>query len=611
MNPIKKNYNKNFKKILIIQEKSELDYIEKNEDKFKKYKKIIWFPTNFIDERTLKYIYADNFVNKNTKFHFDTLIDSKLSFFFEKVDQIIKSEISKIPKYINIFQNSKHDCKNYFDYYFNEFAKIECLIKNFQFKYIYIFSKKKTLFSTRLESIFKYFINSKIKVIRINMNHSNLNNINFYLDSMFEPYFFKKNNILKNKIRSYLKNIYVNKWSFQKNKILLIDANKDLLQNIAKIKSKKFKFINLQNIFFNKKDLKFSNDQTLKINSRIYRLKKYLNFLPKSKNFNYEYFFLDFVINNYKNLTSMTFDIFKFISKFDATHNFRLAIAQNELFYTNIIHDFFINKKKKYLALSHGGTIGHYKTWPIVSFYNLKTNKYSYYQSFSKKMESEMRNLLKKNKKSEPYNFFEIPHFFLTKLKENIKNREEKLNLKNIVYFAAPLDGYLDSKYEVHNEFNLLKIRKNFFNNVKNYNIILRIGYKSHINQLYKKFVNQNFKKIKIASDNLPINKLFEEADIIVCEGNSSVIIEALTVNKPIILFQRNYPSFTKATNELIKKRVIIYKNVKKIVALTKNFKSLNLESIDIYDNRLINKFYNYDSINSKIIIDRLENFLS
>ena len=54
-----------------------------------------------------------------------------------------------------------------------------------------------------------------------------------------------------------------------------------------------------------------------------------------------------------------------------------------ELPLANYINQLFNEKNIPSLALSHGGTVGHYDNWPCVFFY-LVNNKKSYYQVFSK-----------------------------------------------------------------------------------------------------------------------------------------------------------------------------------------------------------------------------------
>ena len=88
----KKKSEKNSNKIIIIQTKTELNYIEKN-NKFKDYKKIIWHPIDFNYIKSKKYLFANNFVKKKKKFHFTATIDQKLNQFFKKIYYTIKKKI--------------------------------------------------------------------------------------------------------------------------------------------------------------------------------------------------------------------------------------------------------------------------------------------------------------------------------------------------------------------------------------------------------------------------------------------------------------------------------------------------------------------------------------
>jgi hypothetical protein len=306
--------------------------------------------------------------------------------------------------------------------------------------------------------------------------------------------FFKKCSF-NEKIKSYIKNIYLNNLIKNKEKILIINGNFYLINSLKKSNNINFNFIYLQNFYFSNAKINLNIFKNKKIITKLKKIKNVLNFLPKNKYFDYKKFFLNFVLYNFKELTIYSFITHQFIKKLDNKYNFKLAIAQNEDFYSNIVHDYFINKKKKFLILSHGGTIGHYKKSPRVNFYNLNTNKFSYYQSFSLKIEYEMKKIINENYKNKDYNFCKIPHYQLLELKFLYKEQKNK-GKKNIVYFASPLNGYYDSKFNIHNEFNLLKIRENFFQNVKDYQIIFRTGYRSKIDQNYKKYAIQKFPNI-------------------------------------------------------------------------------------------------------------------
>jgi CDP-glycerol glycerophosphotransferase (TagB/SpsB family) len=109
----------------------------------------------------------------------------------------------------------------------------------------------------------------------------------------------------------------------------------------------------------------------------------------------------------------------------------------------------------------------------------------------------------------------------------------------------------------------------------------------------------------------MTLYKVFEIADIIICEGNSSVVIESLITKKPIILFKRDYPDFTHQSQKLIKKRILIYENLKNILKLTRQFKKLPFKNLKLNDKSFLNDFYDYKTANQTNFIRCLENFVN
>ena len=299
--------------------------------------------------------------------------------------------------------------------------------------------------------------------------------------------------------------------------------------------------------------------------------KKKLNFYKKKTIINLKEFFFDFINYLYPITYNTANNILKKLAYLNKKNNFEACISTYENFYANIAHDYFVNNNKKYLALSHGGTIGHYINSPRVPYYNLTTNLYSFYQSFS-----------------------------IITLK------------KEIVYFASPLDGYLDSKFGTHNEFNILKIREKFFNCTNKFIINYRQGYYSEINNKYTEYLLKKNNQINIVSSKIKIEEILNKNSIIICEGNSTAIIESLLTNNPIILFQRKFPKFNKESLDLLSKRVLILKNANEILNFFDNFDKniIRLNSLNNNDKSFLEKFYNYHNLKKNLINQSINNFL-
>ena len=597
---------------IIIQNEAELKYIKENSIKFKNYLKIIWFPTNFSGNKIKGFLNADNFLKKKYKINCDTEYDYKLNNFFYKIDFSIKKHLNIFPNYINVFQNSRHEFKTFFDYYYNEFAKIEYLFRRYNLKNIFIFKKKEKLFAYNLNYIFTLYKNKKIRIFHINKKLNNKSNIEFFTDSILIPPFIRYSYKLTDRLKSKIKNYIINKLFSDGKKVLIIDGNRYLLNSLKKIKNLNLNFENIQNFYLNEKNLKVSKKMNLKIKEEILKEMNSLKFLNKAGKIDVNKFFFDFIVNFYPKLFNTTLNIYNLVRKLDEKNNYYAAISQNEIFHSKIIHDYFINNGKKFLTLSHGGTIGHYKNNPRVSFYDLKTNKLSYYQSFSEEIKKEMKKLIYKNYKKKEFNLINIPHISLTELKNKYKFKKITNQKKNILYFASPLNSQVDSKFGIHNEFKILNLRKIFFSKIKDFNINLRLGYSSKINDMYAEYVKNNFKNINIVSNEIPLYKALENADIIVCESNSTTIIESLITKKPIICFQKTYPNFTKQSLRHLEKRILFLNTTKQIISFINNFDSMHLKQLNKknINNNFLEKFYNYKNLKNSIFIKNIKKFL-
>ena len=143
-----------------------------------------------------------------------------------------------------------------------------------------------------------------------------------------------------------------------------------------------------------------------------------------------------------------------------------------ELPLANYINQLFNEKNIPSLALSHGGTVGHYDNWPCVFFY-LVNNKKSYYQVFSKNFKKDLRKVLKIYNNKNLNQFVSIPHFGLYSLiKSDFYkfNKNQSNSLKRVLYICSPNFNIFDLKRGVHENYKLLNQKKiiNIFKNKKN-----------------------------------------------------------------------------------------------------------------------------------------------
>ena len=141
-------------KILLIQNNLEFNYVESKKKLFKNYIKILWYPVSFKIKNYDNYIIASNFLKLELKNNCDVNYEYSFNIFLKKIDLIIRKEIPFYDAKINILQNARGELKNFLDFYYNEFAKLDYLIKNFKFNKIYIFeTNEKKKFDLRLNYI--------------------------------------------------------------------------------------------------------------------------------------------------------------------------------------------------------------------------------------------------------------------------------------------------------------------------------------------------------------------------------------------------------------------------------------------------------------------------
>jgi len=599
-------------KILLIQNNLEFNYVESKKKLFRNYIKILWYPVSFKIKNYDNYIIASNFLKLELKNNCDINYEYSFNIFLKKIDSVIRKEIPFYDAKINILQNARGELKNFLDFYYNEFAKLDYLIKNFKFNKICIFeTNEKKKFDLRLNYILT-LIKKKIKIQKISISFGLLNlnkKLIFYHNHNLLPDFLKKQSFLK-KIKDEIKFFKNNKSIAKKKKILLFDATKEIVDIFNQHKTSS-NIMYLNSFYDNSKNLNISDNSKLIISKQLKKFlnKKKINFYKKKTIINLKEFFFDFINYLYPITYSAANNILKKLAYLNQKNNFETCISTYENFCANIAHDYFVNNNKKYLALSHGGTIGHYINSPRVPYYNLTTNLYSFYQSFSKRNTDYMNEIIKKNQ-DKNFNIIEIPHIKMTYIKKKLNFQKNKK--KEIVYFASPLDGYLDSKFGTHNEFDILKIREKFFNCTNKFIINYRQGYYSEINNKYTEYLLKKNNQINILSSKIKIEEILNKNSIIICEGNSTAIIESLLTNNPIILFQRKFPKFNKESLDLLSKRVLILKNTNEILNFFDNFDKniIRLNSLNNNDKSFLEKFYNYHNLKKNLINQSINNFL-
>ena len=122
----------------------------------------------------------------------------------------------------------------------------------------------------------------------------------------------------------------------------------------------------------------------------------------------------------------------------------------------------------------------------------------------------------------------------------------------------------------------------------------------------------KKFKQINILSKEKEIEDVLNKNSIIICEGNSTTLIEALLTNNPIIVFQRKFPKFNKESIGLLNKRVLLLKNTKEILNFLYNFDEniTKLNNLNNNDKSFIEKFYNYQNLKKNLIHKSIDRFL-
>lgn len=273
------------------------------------------------------------------------------------------------------------------------------------------------------------------------------------------------------------------------------------------------------------------------------------------------------------------------------------------------ISEVFNNSKIKSIFLSHGGTIGIYKSWPPVSYYYLKNKKNFIYLTFSKIIKKEMEKIQKKIKGVS--NIKVIPYYRHLPLKE-LSNSDLPKKINKIAYFFSPTYGLYESKVGIHNDINLNFFRRDlfeYFKKIKNLQINCKFaGSKKLVGSILQDLENQ--KNIKIISNSTPLNIIFKENDLIITEVNSTTLIEAQYSKKFVLALVKSYPSFLSNSEKEIKRRVFLFSKkenfFKKLDYLLKK-KTNSIDSKRLKDRKFLENYYSYSQINKKSIIKKFK----
>lgn len=589
------------KKLILINSQQELDYVNQKK-KYKDYLKLILQPEIEIKEDK-KILFLEKFKSKNF---------FKASIFFrKKLDNVLKKINIKFIKYFNLPNI------NFITYYGNHLKSlinvvifhqdaINNLVKKNRIKHVVLFkyvNNNDNLDNFYLDIIKSLKIEIKINFIKLNIKDNTIikkkfsNLVPSYIDEKFS---IKREFINQIKIKNISKK--------NKQNLLFTNYSKNM-QNIANILSAKFNIIFYDKIFFRYTSI---NQNQSSLNSFVNILKKensiYNEFIFY-KNFQTADIVMNFIqekINEIININLFHFNKINYILK-----KYKLSGIISE-YETNKTIQICDQSKYKVINLffSHGGTAGHYLNWPQVNIYNRDYHKNIFYQAFSKKI----KNYLLKNFrriKRKPINLLTLPNIDHLKYKDIKKSKKNSKKIK-IAYFCTTYSGNYESKVGIHDDYKLYLLREEIKKKIiesRNIQLNVKPGYNNR--NIKIKFLNGYDSNISYYKDDYPNEKIFEENDIIVCEVNSTTMVEALYTNLPIIIFKKDYPKFLNISKKLLKNRILFLNKEKDIL---KTFDKIDNNSKKIstnFNKDFIKLYYNIKNLNIEHIKLRLYRLFS
>ncbi|MAV83202.1 MAG: hypothetical protein CMI90_07065 [Pelagibacteraceae bacterium] len=594
------------RKIAFISSSIELKFLKK------KYKSLNDFLIITLDPSIVKkdIFTLEKFIGEKKLLHLDNhkfrIIYSN---FLKKIDKEINSYFNKN---YNFYLNSIHQQTKFVIYaknYHLFLKKIQKLNPD-TFIYFNYYEKNKKITNHEisiLDLILKYFNNKKIKVETIKANNS------FFLKGCFEKdifqYHFEDFN-LKRKLYSFASNLKQELFRSHKKSLCLMNMDRQQLKFFYKNYSDSYNLILFNNY------VKTNKNQNIPISKT-----KFFQILTKIEDRKFfqsigcDNWFYKVLIENYFDILNNFYFRFNFAEKsfhkLNKKFNFTKYIYGVELPIANYINSLFNEKKTKSLALSHGGTIGHYKDWPYVFFYLIK-NKYSYYQIFSNKIKNSLLRTFRLYKNSYFKNLFVVPSFSLIKLKESSfykNNQKYSKEIKKVCYICSKNFHIHDLKKKEHTNENLLKLRLKMIEIFKK---------NPNINFIIKNYPNENFlfNKNNVFSKNITyisngvVKEINHGFDLFILESESTSLVEISCLNKKVVCLQRKHPKILKSNYNQFKKSVSFSKKSDTFLKTIKHL--LKLKKLKKFSKcSFANDYYNIDDINQLEFKKSLTNFIN
>ncbi len=594
------------RKIAFVNSSIELKILEK------RYKNLDDFLILTLDPNIKKknIFTIENFIGEKKLFHLDNhKFRIIYSDFLKKVDKKINSYLNND---YNFYLNSIHQQTKFIIY-----AKIyHLLIKKIMklnpeiFLYFNYYKKNKKITNHEisiLDLVLKHLNDKKFKVEIIKVNNS------LFYEGCFEKnifqYHFEDFN-LKRKLYSFANNFKQMLFKSQKKSICLMNLDRQQLNFFYKKYSNSYNLILFNNYVKNEKkqQIPISKAKFFQILTKIKDIKFF-------KSIGCDDWFYKVLIDNYFDILNNFYYRFnhasKWFYKLNKKFNLSKFIYGVELPIANYINSLFNEKKIKSLALSHGGTIGHYKNWPYVFFYLIK-NKYSYYQIFSNKIKKSLLKTFQLYKNFYFKNLIVIPSFSLIKLKETNfykNNQKHSEKIKKVCYICSKNFHISDLKRKEHSNKNLLQLRLKIIKIFKkNPNIKFIIKNYPDENFLFNR--KNNFSKNIIYISNGIVKEMNHEFDLFILESESTSLVEVSCLNKRIICLQREHPKILKSNYKQLKKSVLFNKKGTKFLKTIEH--SLKIKKLKKFTKcSFANDYYDINDINQLEFKKSLDNFIN
>ena len=384
--------------------------------------------------------------------------------------------------------------------------------------------------------------------------NSEIVNFNKYIN-------FKRNfrtSFLKNRLKK-IKNVLTDSLKFKKNDTILNLSQKKIDQSINIYK------LDFRHTYFLKKFIKYKNPIKKNITKDFF---KNFNLIQSTQNKELR----KKIINNLKSKKRIEQFIFKTTIKYLPSLYFESVINNFELLQNNIksvpkllisnahgwwnddkfkfYAGFCIQNSTKYIDIQHNGTYFFINRNP---HYEISKYFRDYFLGWGESCENQNKN-------------FKLPALY--NIKNSIKQKKKNaIDNNKIIYMGASVrryfGGYFQSYLSGGNSSFYYNLQFNFFKSLPNNihkNLILRLRHnerdpRGYMSILKKKFNDLNIEDIKISASKRLAK---DDIKIIVVDHCSTPWLEALYVNKPLILF------WNKSENLINKKYQKIMNSLKK-----------------------------------------------